>query len=78
VQNVKNEKYLHGHPPKLENVKMEVGEEVMRLLDAKRPNSRGQINLATSIYKNVILPLRITKMSLLGLKCCPFTYMTWK
>jgi len=48
---------------------MEVGEDHMRLLHAKRPNSRGQINYATTIYKNAILLLRITKMSLLGLKC---------
>jgi len=67
----KRKKHLHGHPPKLENVKMEVGEEAMRLVHAKRPNSRGQINFATSIYKNVIMPLRIKKIPLLGLKCWP-------
>jgi len=61
---------------------MEVGEDHMRLLHAKRPNSRGQINFATTIYKNVILPLRITKMPLLGLKCWLIhsddVEMTWK
>jgi len=30
---------------------------------------RGDIKSATHIYKNVILPLRITKMTLLDLKC---------
>jgi len=29
---------------------MEVGEEAMRLVHAKRPNSRGQINSATSVH----------------------------
>jgi len=59
-----------------------VGEDAMRLAHAKRPNSRGQINSATSIYKNVILPLRITKMPLLGLKCWSIhlddTEMMWQ
>jgi len=50
---------------------MEVGEDDMRLLLAKRPNSHGQINFATTIYKKAILPFRITKMPLLGLKCWP-------
>jgi len=40
---------------------MEVGEDHMRLLHAKRPNSRGQINSATTIYENAILPLKVTK-----------------
>jgi len=53
---------------------MEVGEEAMRLLHAKRPNSHGQINYATSIYKNVILPLIITKMLLWDENVGP---MTW-
>jgi len=47
-----------------------------------RPNFRGQINSASTIYKNVILPLRITKMPLLDLKCWPShsndMEMTWK
>jgi len=52
---------------------MEVGEHAMQLLHAKRCNSCGPINSATSIYKNVTLPLRITKMPLPGLKFGPFT-----
>jgi len=48
---------------------MKVGEEDMRLPILNDLKSRGQINYATSIYKNVIMPLRITKMPLLGLKC---------
>jgi len=31
----KRKEHLHAHPPKLENVKMEVGKEAMRLLHAK-------------------------------------------
>jgi len=48
----------------------------------KRPNFRGPLKSASIIYKNVILPLRITKMPLLGLKCWPIhsddVEMTWK
>ena len=80
---MKNRKeHLHGHPPKLERVKIEVGEEAMRLLQAKRPKSHGPINSATSIYKNATLPLIITKIPLLGLKCWLIhlhdVKMTWK
>ena len=54
----------------------------MRLLHAKRPKSHGPINFATSIYKNVTLPLIITKIPLLGLKCWPIhlddVKMAWK
>jgi len=67
----KRREHLHGHPPKLENVKMEVGEEEMRLPMLNDLKSRGQINSATTIYKNVIIECRITKMTLLGLKCWP-------
>ena len=58
-----------GHLPKLENMKMEVGEDAKRLVHAKKANTRGQIKSATSIYKNAILQLIITKMPLLSLKC---------
>ena len=49
----------------------------VQLLHGSRPKSRGQITLATSSYKNVTLPLKITKLPLLGLKFDPFTSMTW-
>jgi len=51
--------------------KMEVGEnegeKECGCCMEKKPNSRGPITPCHSIYKNAILPLRITKLSLLGL-----------
>ena len=48
-------------------------EEGVWLLHGSRPKSFGQINFATTIYKMASLPLRITKMPLLGLKFDSFT-----
>ena len=44
---------------------------MVRLHEGEDPKKRGHIKSATRIYKIVTLPLRITKMSLLGLKCWP-------
>jgi len=73
---VKNrEEHLHGHPLKLERVKNwrlgKCKEEKVQLVHAKKPNSRGLVNFATTIYKIATLLLKITNMPLLGLKCWP-------
>jgi len=82
LKHQKRKEHLHGHPPKLENVKMEVEEEDMRLPMLNDLKSRGQINSATIIYKNATTRCRITKMPVLGLKYWPIhlddVEMTWK
>jgi len=57
----------------LKNLKRRVEKMMVRLHELRDLHSRGQINLATSIYKNATLPLRISKMPLLGPKFGPFT-----
>jgi len=53
-------------------------EEVCGWCVEKRPNSHGSITPCNSIYENVILPLKITKMQLWASNLGPFTQMTWK
>jgi len=76
---VKNRK--GRHPWKLgaqKNGDGENGEDEVAALFSCRPNFRGQITLATHIYKIATLPLRFTKMSLSASNVYPLTLLTWK
>jgi len=72
MENVKNQLV----PPwvicqRLKNLKWRMGKMMMQLHEGEDPKKRGQIKYATHIYKIATLPLRITKIPLLGLKYWP-------
>jgi len=76
---VKNRK--GRHPWKLgarKNGDGENGEDEVAAPSSCRPNFRGQITLATHIYKTATLPLKFTKMPLWASNVDLLTLLTWK
>jgi len=69
----KRKKHLYGHHSSSQNAKMDVGEDEVRLAILKDLKSRGQINFATHIYKNVTIDAKLQKCHYWASNVGPFT-----